>query len=113
VACHFASAIKHLLPPAAAFLPLLLLLPHQEVESDAEVLAQSAAHMVAREAMTMKLAALARQMEAKQKRLLALQSAADMEGAKSKYMMELQKERDTLAKEKTALLQVRLGAMLV
>jgi hypothetical protein len=92
---------------------LLLLLPLQEVESDAEVLAQSAAHMVAREAMTMKLAALARQMEAKQKRLLALQSAADMEGAKSKYMMELQKERDTLAKEKTALLQVRLGPVMV
>ncbi|WIA39358.1 hypothetical protein OEZ86_005467 [Tetradesmus obliquus] len=79
--------------------------PLMEVESDAEVLAQSAAHMMAREAMNMKLAALARQMEAKQKRLLALQSAADMEGAKSKYMMELQKERDTLAKEKTALLQ--------
>lgn len=91
------------------FILLLLLLDHvleQEVESDAEVLAQSAAHMMAREAMNMKLAALARQMEAKQKRLLALQSAADMEGAKSKYMMELQKERDTLAKEKTALLQV-------
>lgn len=28
-----------------------------------------------------------------------------MQGAKSKYMQELQKERDTLAKEKTALLQ--------
>lgn len=28
-----------------------------------------------------------------------------LQGAKSKYMQELQKERDTLAKEKTALLQ--------
>lgn len=32
-------------------------------------------------------------------------SAMFSQGAKSKYMMELQKERDTLAKEKTALLQ--------
>lgn len=72
------------------------------------MLAQSAAHLVCREAMALKLAVLGRQMEAKQKRLLALQSAADMEGAKSKYMLELQKERDTLAKEKTALLQVSM-----
>eukprot|EP00775_Hariotina_reticulata_P005026 gene5026-5268_t len=76
-----------------------------ETVADAEVLAQSAAHMVAREQMALKLAVLARQMEAKQKRLLALQSAAESEGAKSKYMLELQKERDTLAKEKAALLQ--------
>eukprot|EP00878_Enallax_costatus_P032294 GHUV01035464.1.p2 GENE.GHUV01035464.1~~GHUV01035464.1.p2 ORF type:complete len:121 (-),score=47.06 GHUV01035464.1:7-369(-) len=78
----------------------------QEVESDAEVLAQSAAHMVAREAMALKLAVLGRQMEAKQKRLAALQGAADIEGAKTKYMLELQKERDTLAKEKAELMKV-------
>jgi hypothetical protein len=85
--------------------------PQQEADTvaDAEVLAQSAAHMVAREQMALKLAVLARQMEAKQKRLLALQSAAEFEGAKSKYMLELQKERDTLAKEKSVLLQVGVG----
>lgn len=84
----------------------LLLLHMQEVESDAEVLAQSAAHMVAREAMALKLAVLGRQMEAKQKRLAALQGAADIEGAKTKYMLELQKERDRQAKEKTELMKV-------
>lgn len=88
--------------PLAALLPVVW----QEVEPDAEVLAQSAAHMVAREAMALKLAVLGRQMEAKQKRLAALQGAADIEGAKTKYMLELQKERDTLAKEKTELTKV-------
>eukprot|EP00879_Flechtneria_rotunda_P010714 GHRR01011196.1.p1 GENE.GHRR01011196.1~~GHRR01011196.1.p1 ORF type:complete len:1304 (+),score=608.99 GHRR01011196.1:374-4285(+) len=79
--------------------------PLIEAEPDAILLAHSAAHQLAHDAMNHKLDVLNRQMEAKQKRLLALQSAADMQGAKSKYMQELQKERDTLAKEKTALLQ--------
>lgn len=82
----------------------------QEAEPDSEVLAQSAAHMVAREAMALKLAVLGRQMEAKQKRLAALQGAADIEGAKTKYMLELQKERDILAKEKTDLMKVETSS---
>lgn len=56
-----------------------LVLALQEVAPDAEILAQSAAHMMAREELALKLEVLGRQMEAKQKRLLALQSAADIE----------------------------------
>jgi hypothetical protein len=79
------------------------------VEPDAEELAQSAAHLMAREALALKLEVLGRQMAAKQRRLEALQGAADVEGAKARLMAELQRERDTLAREKTALLQVWLG----
>ncbi|KAF8064520.1 KIN4A [Scenedesmus sp. PABB004] len=82
--------------------------PLMESEPDAEVLAQSAAHMVAREAMALKLAALGRQMEAKQKRLLALQSAADKLQAVEAAGAEERKRLEATYRDKLTSVERRL-----
>ena len=90
-----------------AFLPQA-----SEAQGDADLIASTTAHLMSQEQLKLQLAAIGRQMHAKQQRLVALQQAVGGDGLRKEYNAQLKslaQERDTLVKEKSALVQVRSG----